>query len=120
MPHVTLECSANVKADFQQLFKELSALLVETGHAAQIGVKCRLVVAEEYYIYDGDPEYKMVNLLMRLREGRSDEVLEAFSRIAMGLMKKYFEEDIEAKKIILSTEIKELKKGLDITENSIR
>lgn len=120
MPHITLECSSNVTTDFQDFFKELSTQLVATGHAAKFGIKCRLVVADTYFIVDGNPAYKMVNLLFRLREGRSEEVLQSFSKIGMNLLEEYFEEEMKAKTIILSTEIKELIKGLDLTKNSIR
>ena len=120
MPHIKLECTSNVKIDFQSFFKELAEQLVATGHASKMGIKCRVVAAETYYIIDGDPKYKMVNLLFRLREGRSKETLAKFSEIGMDLMQHYFEDDIKAKKIILSTEIKELIKGQDLTENSIR
>jgi len=120
MPHITLECSSNVSMDFQSFFKELSEQLVETGHAAKLGIKCRLVPAEDYFIVDGHKDYKMVNLLYRLREGRSPEVLSDFSEIGMALMKDYLKEDVASKIIILSTEIKELKKGQDLTYNAIR
>jgi len=78
------------------------------------------VVSDNYYIIDGNATYKMVNLLFRLREGRSKEVLQNFSKIGMDLMEAYFKNEIESKTIILSTEIKELIKGLDLTKNSIR
>ena len=120
MPHITLECTTNVKMDFLRFFAELSDKLVATGHAARPGIKCRVVPADTYYIVDGNPEYKMINLLFRLREGRSEEVLMSFSRIGIDLLSNYLKEDIMTKKIILSTEIKELKKGRDLTENSIR
>lgn len=110
MPHIKLECSSNVKMDFHSFFKELSEQLVETGHAAKMGIKCRIVSADIFYIIDGNPDYKMVNLLFRLREGRSGEVRANFSKIGLELLSKYLKEDVEAKKIILSTEIKELKK----------
>lgn len=120
MPHITLECTANVNIDFQDFFANLTNQLVATGHAPKLGIKCRVVASEEYHIIDGNSAYKMVNLLIRLREGRSQEVLQHFSKIGMELMETYFKEDIIAKKIILSTEIKELIKGLDLTKNSIR
>lgn len=120
MPHITLECSSNIKIDFQQFFKELAEEIVVTGHASQMGIKCRVVSSDEYYIIDGNAEYKMVNLLLRLREGRSTSVLSDFSRIGMALLKKYLKEDIENKKVIVSTEIKELRKGRDLTFNSVR
>jgi len=120
MPHIKLECSSNVKMDFRSFFEELSEKLVATGHASQMGIKCRVVAADTYYIIDGQTDYKMINLLFRLREGRSDEVLALFSKIGMDLLSEYLKEDIEAKKIILSTEIKELIKGRDLTQNAVR
>jgi len=120
MPHIKLECSSNVVMDFQAFFAELAEELVATGHAAKLGVKCRVVPAEEEFIIDGSEDYKMVNLLFRLREGRTKETLETFSNIGMNLMKKYLNEDVVAKKIILSTEIKELIKGQDLTFNAVR
>jgi len=120
MPHITLECTSNVEMDFHNFFKELSAQLVATGHAAKMGVKCRVVSTDHYYIIDGNADYKMVNLLFRLREGRSKEVLAEFSNIGIELLSAYLKEEVERKNIILSTEIKELIKGQDITKNSIR
>ena len=120
MPHITLECSSNVEMDFQQFFRELTEQLVDTGHAPKLGMKCRVVSSEEFYIVDGNEEFKMANLLLRLREGRTKEILLDFSEIGMSLMKKHLAQDVEDKTIILSTEIKELVKGQDLTFNSIR
>ena len=120
MPHITLECSDNVEMDFQEFFKELSEAMVATGNAPKLGMKCRLVQSEDYYIIDGNADYKMVNLLIRLREGRTKKVLKEFSEIGMELMEKHLAHDIEEKKVILSTEIKELIKGQDLTKNSVR
>ena len=120
MPHIKLECTSNVKMDFQSFFSELAEKLVATGQVSLMGIKCRLVVAYTYYIVDGNPDYKMANLLFRFREGRSKEVLASLSQIGMDLLSEYLKDDIIAKKIILSTEIKELKRGQDITNNAIR
>ena len=120
MPHIKLECTFNIEMDFQSFFKELGDQLVATGHASKMGIKCRVVSKENYYIIDGSPDYKMVNLLFRLREGRSKETLATFSKIGMDLLQNYLKEDVKAKKIILSTEIKELIKGQDLTFNSVR
>jgi len=106
--------------DFQDFFKALCQKLVATGHAPKMGMKCRLVVSDTFYIIDGNPSYKMVNLLFRLREGRSQETLANFSKIGIDLLENYLKEEVNTKKIILSTEIKELMKGQDITRNAIR
>jgi len=120
MPHITLECTANIKMDFQIFFKELCQKLVATGRTPKMGMKCRLVVSDTFYIIDGNPDYKMVNLLFCLREGRSQETLANFSQIGMELLENYLKEEVIAKNIILSTEFKELIKGRDLTKNAIR
>lgn len=120
MPHITFECTRNVNLNFEAFFKELSEGLVETGHASKMGIKCRVVSSDIYYIIDGKAEYKMVNLLFRLREGRSNEVKQRFSEIGMELLNKHLKEEVQNKTIILSTEIKELIKGQDLTQNAIR
>lgn len=120
MPHITLECSSNVQMDFRNFFDELSTALVQTGHAARLGIKARVLKSEDYFIVDGCADYKMVNLLFRLREGRDPSILEGFSKIGIELLEKYLADDIAQKTIIISTEIKELIKGRDITKNAIR
>ena len=120
MPHITLECTSNVEMDYQQFFQELSEQLVQTGNASRMGIKCRMVSSDDYFVIECNENYKMVNLLFRLREGRSKEVLAEFSEIGMSVLNKFLKDDVEAKTIILSTEIKELIKGQDLTQNSIR
>lgn len=121
MPHITLEYSNNIKnIDFKSLFNELKDRLVATGEAQELGVKCRAVASTDYFIVNGNEDYKMVNLLFRMREGRSMEVKQLISKIGLEVLEKYFEKEILAKQIILSTEVKELITGLDLLKNSIR
>ena len=120
MPHITLECTDNVDMDFASFFAQLSDQLIDTGHASKMGIKCRVLKTKEYFIIDGNKDYKMVNLLYRLREGRPPEVLKGFSEIGIALLKTHLSKEVDSKQIILSTEIKELIKGQDITFNSIR
>ncbi|MFC5047037.1 5-carboxymethyl-2-hydroxymuconate Delta-isomerase [Aquimarina hainanensis] len=120
MPHITLEYSDNVSLDFKLFFEELKNKLVETGYVSAMGIKCRAVPSTVHFIIDGNPSYKMVNLLLRLREGRSLEVRKKLSQIGISLLEKYFQKEITNKEIILSTEVKELITGLDITKNAIR
>jgi 5-carboxymethyl-2-hydroxymuconate isomerase len=121
MPHITLEYSNNItNADFRAIFQELKDRIVATGEAQELGVKCRAVASTDYFIVNGNENYKMVNLLFRMREGRSLEVRQNFSKIGMDVLEKYFEKEILAQEIILSTEVKELIKGLDLLKNSIR
>lgn len=121
MPHITLEYSGNISGcDFRILFEDLKNQLVATGEVPALGIKCRALPSADYFIIDGNPEYKMINLLFRLREGRSVEVRKKISEIGMAVLEKYFAKEIQKKEIILSTEVKELVTGIDLTKNSIR
>lgn len=120
MPHITLEHSGNVSIDFQQFFTDLAKELVATGEVPELGIKCRAVASQNYYIVDGNPKYQMANLFIRLREGRSLAIKKLISEIAMRTMETYFKDAIENKQIILSTELKELEIGIDLTKNAIR
>lgn len=121
MPYITLEYSQNLKTDdFQAIFEEMKNRLVATGEVQELGVKCRAVLSTDYFIVNGNPNFKMAHLLFRMREGRSLEVRQAFSKIGMEVMEKYFEKEMTAKEIILSTEVRELVHGLDLLKNTIR
>jgi 5-carboxymethyl-2-hydroxymuconate isomerase len=121
MPHITLEYSNNItNADFRAIFQELKDRIVATGEAQELGVKCRAVASTDYFIVDGNENYKMINLLFRMREGRSLEVRQTISQIGLKVLEKHFQKEIEAKEIILSTEVKELITGLDLLKNAIR
>jgi 5-carboxymethyl-2-hydroxymuconate isomerase len=121
MPYITLEYSNNIqKKDFKPLFEALKNQLVATGEVQELGVKCRAVPSSDSFIVNGDSNYKMVHLLFRMREGRSLEARQKISQIGMSVLEHYFEKEILAKEIILSTEVKELIKGLDLLKNSIR
>lgn len=121
MPHITLEYSNNIKnIDLKSLFEELKDRLVATGEVQELGVKCRAVASDHYFIVNGNPDYKMVNLLFRMREGRSQDIKNLISKIGIEVMEKHFSNEILAKEIILSTEVKELIVGQDLTKNSIR
>jgi 5-carboxymethyl-2-hydroxymuconate isomerase len=121
MPYITLEYSNNIeKKDFKTLFEDLKNQLVATGEIQELGVKCRAVPSSDYFIVDGSPSHKMAHLLFRMREGRSLAIRQNFSKIGMAVLEEYFEKEVLAKEIILSTEVRELIKDLDLLKNSIR
>ena len=120
MPYITLEYSSNIQTDFKPLFEELKNELVATGYVQEMGVKCRAVPSEDFFIVNVNPNYKMVHLYFRMREGRSLEVRQNFSKIGLSILEKYFEKEIQAKEIILSTEVRELIHGVDLLKNAIR
>jgi 5-carboxymethyl-2-hydroxymuconate isomerase len=62
MPYITLEYSNNIKIkDFKPLFEDLKNQLVATGEVQELGVKCRAVSSTDYFIVNGNTDYKMVH-----------------------------------------------------------
>ena len=119
MPNLILEYSDNVEFDSCAFFKALHNSLVETGAVNMKGLKSRAIKLTNYYIADGNPEYKMVHLDIVLREGRSREIREEIARRAMVQLEATFGHYRQDSYINLSTDMKELEVGLALTNHNI-
>ena len=119
MPHLILEYSDNVDFDSQSLFQQLHESLVATGAVNMKGLKSRAIKVTDYYIADGNPDYKFVHLNIVLREGRPREMREEIAQRAMALLEKTFGHYRDDGHISLSTHMQELVKELDLTRHNI-
>ncbi len=84
MPHFQIEYSANLEnvVDMAALCEALrkEAATIETFPMP--GIRVRAIRVDHYAIADGNPKHGFVDLSVRLREGRSDEIRqEAMARI---------------------------------------
>ncbi|MEM7798917.1 MAG: hypothetical protein AAF633_07005 [Chloroflexota bacterium] len=119
MPHLILEYSDNVEFDHKAFFEALHASLVETGAINLKGLKSRAVKRSEYYIADGNRDYKFVHLLLVLREGRSREVREDIAQRMMAQLEATFGHYRQSGHISLSNDMQELEYGLALTKGNI-
>ena len=119
MPSITLEYTSNVDFDTQEFFQQLHQSIVETGAVNMKGLKSRAIKLTDYYIGDGDPNYKLVHLNIALREGRPRAVREEIAQRAMSLMDATFGHYRDDGHISLSTDMKELEVGLALTKHNI-
>ena len=72
------------------------------------GSRCRAVRVEVVAIADGNPKHGFMDLSMRLREGRPDDVkLDAITAIFAPL-KEFTAEAMETRSIALSTEMRDI------------
>jgi len=101
MPSLVLEYTENVEFDSRTFFQQLHQSIVETGAVNMKGLKSRTIKLTDYYIGDGDPDYKMVHLDIALREGRPREVREEIAQRAMSIMEATFGHYREAGHMIL-------------------
>ncbi|WP_280154234.1 5-carboxymethyl-2-hydroxymuconate Delta-isomerase [Piscinibacter sp. XHJ-5] len=117
MPHLTLEYSANLEADFGALCQELAATLVaqrdERGAAVYPigGVRVRALRCDDYCIADGAPDAGFVHGTLKIAAGRSDAVKRATGDALFDAMKRGFERQFAAHGLALSLAIQELDEG---------
>lgn len=70
MPHVQIDCSANLAA----LCRALHDAAVEAGVFPLAGVRLRAMACDHWVIADGDPQHAVPDISVRLRGGRPDAV----------------------------------------------
>ncbi|MEM7538163.1 MAG: hypothetical protein AAF639_38700 [Chloroflexota bacterium] len=119
MPNLILEYTDNVEFDAHALFKQLHETMVDTGAIRMKGLKSRSIKLTDYYLADGDPDYKLVHLNIVLREGRSREVREDIAQRAMAVLESTFGHyRNNGGHISLTTDMKELEHGLALTNSN--
>jgi 5-carboxymethyl-2-hydroxymuconate isomerase len=72
MPHFTLEYSANLDAriDMGKVVEVVRKAAVETGIFPLGGIRVRAIRCEHYAIADGNAEFGLLAMVLRLGEGR--------------------------------------------------
>jgi 5-carboxymethyl-2-hydroxymuconate isomerase len=121
MPHIILECSANVaeRADLDALVRTVHASALETGVFPVGGTRTRLALRERYRIADGDPANAFVHAVLRIGEGRDAATKRAagsrvFAALCAALAVAY-----EAGPLALYHEIQEIDGAFSFKQNNI-
>ncbi|MCB5363830.1 5-carboxymethyl-2-hydroxymuconate Delta-isomerase [Pusillimonas sp. CC-YST705] len=115
MPHLTLEYSANLKADahMQALCEKLARCLAAYRSPEGLavyplgGIRVRALVCEDYGIADGRPDAAFVHANLRMGAGRSAAIRQATGDALFDIMKAHFEPIFQRTGLALSMEINE-------------
>jgi 5-carboxymethyl-2-hydroxymuconate isomerase len=127
MSHMTLEYSANLRADgrFGELCRELArfmtALRVE-GSAVfpPGGVRVRAIPCEDYCIADGSAsDAGFVHAILKIGAGRSDAAKQAACAGLFDIMKAHFAEQFAAQGLALSLELNEFSEAGTLKHNNL-
>ncbi len=119
MPHLSLEYSANLTADFPRVLARLHEALVSTGAVNMKGLKSRAIRHTDYRVADGHAGYAFVHLNILLRQGRPLETRQEVARRAMAVLEEAFGHHFDTGYISLSVDIKEMDEGLALTRHNI-
>lgn len=122
MPHIHIEYSNNLDAvmDVAALCETIRATAVQIEAFPLPGVRVRATRVDHYAIADGSHDHGFIDLSVRLREGRSQEVKhDAIERI-FAVLKEFTAAAMENHSIALSAEIRDINAALSPKYGNIR
>lgn len=122
MPHFHIEYSANLEAvvDISALCEAIrvKAAAIETFPMA--GIRVRAFRADHYAIADGDPKHGFIDLSVRLREGRADDVKRDAIEQIFATLKDFVTPALATNSIALSAEMRDINADLSPKFGNIR
>lgn len=122
MPHFHLEYSTNLEdsVDVAALCEAIraEAAMIDTFPTA--GIRVRATRVDHYAMADGDPKHGFIDLSVRLREGRPDDVKhEAITRV-FATLKDFLAPTMATRSIALSAEMRDINADLSPKFSNIR
>ena len=110
MPHFHIEYSANLErvVDMAALCEAIRAEAVTIDAFPAAGVRVRATAVDHSAIADGNPKHGFIDLSVRLREGRPDDVKhDAITRI-FTVLKDFMTPAMQTHSIALSAEMRDI------------
>lgn len=122
MPHFHLEYSNTLEGvvDIGQLCEEIRAKAATIETFPLAGIRVRATRVDHFAMADGNPKHGFIDLSVRLREGRSDDVrLDAIQQI-FECLKTFMAPAMKRHSIALSAEIRDINAAFSIKFGNIR
>lgn len=112
MPHFIVEYTSNVKADARvpELLKKGTNLLMAEGYPL-MGMRARGVECGEYELADGQKDYAMVHVVLKVAPGHSAERKQRTCVVVFEMLKAHFAEVFARRYLMLSVELVEIMSG---------
>jgi 5-carboxymethyl-2-hydroxymuconate isomerase len=110
MPHFHIEYSANLEGvvDMGRLCEVIRSEAAAIDTFPMPGIRVRATRVDHYAIADGDPKHGFIDLSVRLREGRPDDVKkDAIERI-FGALRAFVAPAMMEHSIALSAEMRDI------------
>ncbi len=122
MPHFHIDYSANLEevVDIANLCEVIRATAAEIDTFPMAGIRVRATRVDHFAIADGDPKHGFIDLSVRLRAGRPDEVKrDAVARVFEAL-KTFMAVPMQTYSIALSAEMRDIDANLSPKFGNIR
>ncbi|NOD77824.1 MULTISPECIES: 5-carboxymethyl-2-hydroxymuconate Delta-isomerase [unclassified Ruegeria] len=122
MPHFHVEYSGNLedKIDMGGLCECIRATAAEIDTFPMPGIRVRATRVDHYAIADGNPAHGFVDISIRLRAGRSEDVKQDATRRVFDAVKAYLAPALSQNSIALSLEMRDIDPKLSPKTGTIR
>ena len=122
MPHFHIEYSANLEEhlDMSDLCEVVRKEASQIEAFPLAGIRVRATRVEHYAIADGDSVHGFLDLSVRLRAGRTQEVKEDAIQRIFNAIKRFSESALSTQSIALSAEIRDIDANLSPKFGTIR
>ena len=122
MPHFQIDYSANLEeaVDMGALCEAIRAAAAEIDTFPTAGIRVRAACVEHVAMADGDAKHGFIDLSIRLREGREDDVKQdAITRI-FATLKNFMAPVMETRSVALSAEMRDIDAALSPKFGNVR
>ena len=122
MPHIHIDYSGNLEdvVDMGALCEAIRATAAEIETFPTPGIRVRATRVDHVSMADGNPKHGFIDLSVRLREGRQDDVKkDAIARI-FATLKDFMAPAMETHSISLSAEMRDINVALSPKFGNVR
>ncbi len=122
MPHFHIDYSANLDGviDMSALCETIRATAAEIETFPTAGIRVRATRVDHLAMADGNPEHGFIDLSIRLREGRPQDVKEYAIARVFAALKDFMAPAMETHSIALSAEMRDIDAALSPKFGNIR
>lgn len=122
MPHFHVEYSSNLddRVDMTGLCECIRATAAEIDTFPLPGIRVRAMRADHYAIADGNPDHSFIDISIRLRGGRPDDVKQDATQRIFAAVKAYLAPALSQYSIALSLEMRDIDPDLSPKTGTIR
>jgi 5-carboxymethyl-2-hydroxymuconate isomerase len=122
VPHIIIECSANVaeRRDLQRLVDVVHAAALAHGLPALDALRTRVAVRAPYRVADGHPDNAFVAITARIAPGRTQEAKQSFIETVLDAAETELTRPDDSLAISYSIEVQEIDPNSRINRNYVR
>lgn len=122
MPHFQIEYSGNLEpvVDMAALCEVIRATATGIDTFPMPGIRVRAIRVDHYAIADGNPEHGFIDISIRLRRGRSDQIKQDATARIFAAARDFLAPIMATRPLALSLEMRDIDPALSPKSGTIR